>query len=160
LKRDTLKIGQKLTIAEEDGIIFTIKSDTNLIIFANQYNLDIEDLKTLNYITDNNQKISAGEEIFIPLSEQEAIDKGLIVLPDTPPTPSKPIVVNKAKPAATQTNNVRVVTATKSIIEKQTVVNESEASQEQEDTPNSTINKSSIKAERYYSANISNSFYR
>jgi LysM repeat protein len=42
-------------------------------VFANKYGLDLKDLMTLNYITDDSEILYEGQEIFINLSEEKLI---------------------------------------------------------------------------------------
>jgi hypothetical protein len=71
-------------------------------VFANKYGLDLKDLMTLNYITDDSEILYEGQEIFINLSEEKAnnipgfIDKAQ-------PDLSIPVVKPKPKQTTTKT---------------------------------------------------------
>jgi LysM repeat protein len=57
---------------EEDGIIYTVRETQNIKIFANKYGLNLNDLMTLNYITDDTEMLQKGQEVFINLTEEKA----------------------------------------------------------------------------------------
>jgi hypothetical protein len=40
---------------EEDGILYKVRENQNIKVFANKYGLDLQDLMTLNYITDDSE---------------------------------------------------------------------------------------------------------
>ncbi|HMT26950.1 MAG TPA: LysM peptidoglycan-binding domain-containing protein, partial [Candidatus Absconditabacterales bacterium] len=40
LQGRSIRVGMKLKITEEEGIIYQLPTDTNLLVFANQYNLN------------------------------------------------------------------------------------------------------------------------
>jgi hypothetical protein len=43
--------GKVLNISDQvDGIVYTIPDKTNVVVFANKYNLNLQDLMTLNYV--------------------------------------------------------------------------------------------------------------
>lgn len=91
----------KLTISELPGIVVAMDTQTSVVEFAKQYDLNIEDLKALNNISDSKTILKKGDELFITISESEAIKKGIIEDPNPPviladkgdepkSTPSKP----------------------------------------------------------------------
>lgn len=76
---------------------------TTVAEFASHYKLDAEDIKSLNNITDAKTTLNAGDELFLTITEQDAIKKGII--PDPNPAPvvtKKPTqaVATTTKPAA------------------------------------------------------------
>ena len=102
----SIKPGQKIVVTnEEDGILYKVREKQNIKVFANKYGLDLQDLMTMNYITDDSEILYEWQEIFINLSEEKAnsipwfIDKAQ---PDLTIPKPKP-VVNK-KPATNKTN--------------------------------------------------------
>lgn len=97
LKSDSLSAGKKLTISQLPGIIVALKADTSLGDFAEEYNLSLEDLKSLNYISDTKKIVHAGDELFIPITEADAQDKGLMEKPEVP-------VAAKPAPVPSSTN--------------------------------------------------------
>jgi LysM repeat protein len=65
--------GQKIVVTDkEDGIIYTVRETQNIKVFANKYALNLDDLMTLNYITDDTEMLQKGQEIFINLTEEKA----------------------------------------------------------------------------------------
>ena len=79
----SVKPWQKIIVTnEEDGIIYTVRETQNIKVFANKYNLNLEDLMTLNYILDDTEMLQKGQEVFVNVSEEKAnaipgfIDKG------------------------------------------------------------------------------------
>ena len=64
-----VKPWQKIVVTnEEDGILYKVRENQNIKVFANKYGLDLKDLMTLNYITDDSEILYKGQEIFINLS--------------------------------------------------------------------------------------------
>lgn len=134
-KNPVLKPWQKLTISQEEGIIFEVNKDTNLKQFAKQYWLH-PDLVTaiiwLNYLSDENYEFMKWEEIFIPINEEEAKKVWL-----------KTVVI-KPKPVPVQTAPWKKVTKNN-----------------KSSTPAITYDKSSkTLTQWHYSKNIQNGFYR
>lgn len=78
LSSDKVKLWQELTISEVDGMIYDMPEDITLIAFAWKYGISIDDLKELNYISDGNQKINKGDEIFLPITREEAVKSWII----------------------------------------------------------------------------------
>ena len=97
---------------EEDGILYKVRENQNIKVFANKYGLDLQDLMTLNYITDDSEILYQGQEIFINLSEEKAnnipgfIDKAQ-------PDLSIPVVKPKTTTTkTTKTNTTKTTTTT------------------------------------------------
>ena len=142
-------IGQTIKIVNDDnGIVYTVKDKTNAVVFANQYNLNPQDLMTLNYLQDQSEILSAGQEIFINISKEKAYDLGLLERPKPVIIPHTTIahkpVINKpsqiGKPTAKPGKPAPVV-----------------ADDTEDDRPNS---KAAIISKWTYTKNISNSFAR
>ncbi|MDR0650346.1 MAG: LysM peptidoglycan-binding domain-containing protein [Candidatus Peribacteria bacterium] len=105
----SIKPGQKIIVTdEEDGIIYTVRETQNIKVFANKYGLNLSDLMTLNYITDDTEMLQKGQEIFINLTEEKAnaipgfIDKGQ---PDLSPQIVRPKPTVVAKPASSTSSS-------------------------------------------------------
>lgn len=62
----------------EEGILYVVEEPWTLKLFAEFYRLNIDDLMTLNYISDKSEKLFPGQEIFINVTEQRAYDLGLL----------------------------------------------------------------------------------
>ncbi len=100
LSSDRLKVGQELFVTDVPGIIHSVKQDTNFLVFANKYNLNLEDLMTLNYVTQEEATITKGTEVFLPITIEKAYELGIEEKPA--PQPQRVIVKNTvpvAKPA-------------------------------------------------------------
>lgn len=142
-------IGQTIKIVNDDnGIVYTVKDKTNAVVFANQYNLNLQDLMTLNYLQDQSEILSAGQEIFINISKEKAYDLALLERP-------KPVIIPQTtiahKPVINKPSQVGKPTAKPS--KPAPVV----ADDTTDDRPNS---KSAIISKWTYTKNISNSFAR
>ena len=95
------QVGQTLKITtNDDGIIYTVKEKTNIVVFANKYNLNVQDLMTLNYIADQTELLTPGQEITVNISKEKAYDLGLLERPAPEIIPKSTItykpVINKA----------------------------------------------------------------
>jgi len=144
----SVKPGQKIVVTnEEDGILYKIRENQNIKVFANKYGLDLKDLMTLNYITDDSEILYQGQEIFINLSEEKANNI--------------PWFIDKAQPDLT----IPVKSPTKTTTTKNTTKTTSTAKPSW--GANVTIwnvttpkNWSKILKKWTYNANITNGFYR
>jgi hypothetical protein len=75
LKTDEVIPGQVLKVLNQvDGIVYAVKEKTNVVVFANKYNLNIQDLMTLNYIQDESEIFSPGQEIFLNITTEKAYE--------------------------------------------------------------------------------------
>ena len=75
-------VGQVLKILNKtDGIIYTIVDKTNVVVFANKYNLNLQDLMTLNYVQDESEIFTPGQEVFLNISKEKAYDLWLLERP-------------------------------------------------------------------------------
>ena len=96
---------------EEDGIVYKLRETQNIKVFADKYNLNLEDLMTLNYISDSTEMLYKDQEIFINVSEESAnkipwfIDKGQ---PDL-----SPVVVTPKKTTTTKSTTTKTTTTKK-----------------------------------------------
>ncbi len=64
-----------------DGIVYTIKDKTNVVVFANMYKLNPQDLMTLNYVQDETEIFSPWQEVFINITKEKAIELWLLQAP-------------------------------------------------------------------------------
>ena len=101
-----LQVNQKLIItSEENWLIYTIPEKINILVFANKYSLDIEDLMTLNYIQDESEILQEWQEVFLPITLETAYNVWLMERPKPvykpkttvtyTPTISKPVSTSK-----------------------------------------------------------------
>ncbi len=65
----------------EEGILYVVQKERSLKLFSEFYRLDIQDLMTFNYISDDSEMLYPGQELFINVTEQRAMDLGLIEKP-------------------------------------------------------------------------------
>ena len=143
-----IKPWQKIVVTnEEDWILYKVRENQNIKVFANKYGLDLKDLMTLNYITDDSEILYQWQEIFINLSEEKAnnipgfIDKA---------QPDLTIPVKATtKTTTTKTSTTTKTTTTSSAIANVTIWNVT-----------TNTNSSKILKKRTYNANINNGFYR
>ncbi len=108
LKKNSVKIWDKLVISEQDWIIYDMPESTNLKDFAAKYKLSLDDLMELNYISDPNYVVEKEEEIFIPITEDQARNIWLIKVVQ-PPVVQTPI----AKATTKNTGKTTSKTTTK-----------------------------------------------
>lgn len=78
LKSDIIRPWQKLFITDEEWILYEVKERITIKDFAKKYWLNLEELKKENYFSDDDLVLEKGDEIFIPISEKEAIKKWLL----------------------------------------------------------------------------------
>ena len=145
----SVKPWQKIIVTnEEDWILYKVRENQNIKVFANKYWLDLQDLMTLNYITDDSEILYEWQEIFINLSEEKAnnipwfIDKA---------QPDLSIPVVKPKPTTT------TKTTTKPTITK---VSGGTSSNGWWTVTTTSSSSSKIIKKWTYNANINNGFYR
>jgi hypothetical protein len=72
-----------------DGIVYTIEDKTNVVVFANTYKLNLQDLMTLNYVQDETEIFTPGQELFININKDKAYELGLLEKP-------APVVIPKS----------------------------------------------------------------
>ena len=142
----SIKVWQKIVVTdEEDWILYKVREKQNIKVFANKYGLNLQDLMTMNYITDDSEILYEWQEIFINLSEEKAntipwfIDKAQ---PDLSTTVVKPKTTTKTSTTTTKKNN------TTSTVPSAW------------STTSTSSSSSKILSKRSYNANISNGFYR
>ena len=116
LKKDDLISWQVLKVSNQvDGIVYTIKDKTNVVVFANKYTLNLQDLMTLNYVQDETEIFSPGQEVFINITKEKAYDVWLLERPKPEIIPQSTITyrptINKAgKPTKNPTKGPTKVT--------------------------------------------------
>ena len=101
-----LQVNQKLIItSEENWLIYTIPEKTNILVFANKYSLDIEDLMTLNYIQDESEILQEWQEVFLPITLETAYNVWLMERPKPVYKPKTTVTYTPtiSKPATTST---------------------------------------------------------
>lgn len=101
LKKNDLEAGQVLKVSNKvDGIVYPVEEKTNVVVFANKYNLNLQDLITLNYVQDETEIFSPGQEVFVNISKEQAYTVWLLDRPEPVIIPKASIVyrptINKA----------------------------------------------------------------
>lgn len=74
----SIKAGQSIVISYDNGVIITVKDNIPLTEFAKTYNLNIQDLISMNYFENDLVTLEKDQEIFVNLNQEEAETKGLI----------------------------------------------------------------------------------
>ncbi len=114
LKKETLDPGQVLKISEQvDGIFYTIKDKINVLVFANQYGLNLQDLMTLNYVQDESEIFTPGQDVYINITKEKAYDIWLLERPKPVIIPKstityRPTINKSGKPTSTVKRNTTV----------------------------------------------------
>ncbi|MFA5747946.1 MAG: LysM peptidoglycan-binding domain-containing protein [Candidatus Absconditabacterales bacterium] len=132
-----------IIINDDQGFLYTINEKTNIVVFANKYNLNLQDLMTLNYIQDESELLYPGQEIFVNITKEKAYDLGLLVRP-------KPVIVYQPKyrPVINKPQKYIVKTNIKTISQNT-----------QADKIIETDINSKIISKRTYTKKINNKFY-
>lgn len=73
----TLRKGQELIISFTENFVYAVEEASTLQAFADKYNLNIDDLMNLNYLTPPSVEIQVGQELVLPLTRSEAKAKWL-----------------------------------------------------------------------------------
>ena len=109
--KDQPKVGQKLVVSDnEEGILYVVEKERSLKLFAEFYRLNIDDLMTFNYFSDDSEILYPGQELFINVTEQRAYDIGLLEKAQ-PVLPKDEVAKPKtAKKTATYTKGAVVYT--------------------------------------------------
>jgi surface antigen len=88
----------KLTISQLPGIVVAMDFTTSVQEFAREYDLNEEDIKALNNIADSKTILRAGDELFLTITEQDAMKKGILAQPTADTPIEKPDVILATKP--------------------------------------------------------------
>ena len=117
----SIKPNQKLILTDEEKwILYTVKNKSNVVVFANQFSLNVKDLMTLNYIQDETEILYPGQEIFINVDMEESYKLWLNdrpkpkIIPKVAKTSYTP-VINKPSIVATSRPTTSSVSSNSSI---------------------------------------------
>lgn len=136
-----IRPNQKLIITDEsEWILYTMQGKENILVFANKYNLNLEDLMTLNYIQDETEVLQDWQELFIPIDLETAYKVWLL---ERPKPVYKPKVSTKYKP----------------VVVKPRSVNNRSASYVVSTRPTNTRKRSNILSTWVFNKKINNRFY-
>ncbi len=148
LKNTNLLSWQVLKITEDvDGIFYTIQDKINVLVFANTYNLNLQDIMTLNYVQDETELFTAWQDIFLNITKEKAYDIWLLERP-------APVIIPKTTLSYRPTINKSGKPTT---IKKKTNVSVSVYSDNEWDSMNTE--KGTIISKRTYTKKIKNGFY-
>ena len=149
LTKENLEAGQILKISDEvDGLIYTIVEKTNVVVFANAYDLNLQDLMTLNYIQDESELFTPGQDIFINITKEKAYDIWLLERPKP-----KPVIIPKS-------TRPTINTAGKpSIVKKSTTTTVAVLTNDAEEGVSMDTKKWTIISQWRYTKPIKNKFY-
>jgi len=140
-----IRPNQKLVITDEDEwLLYTTQEKENILVFANKYSLNLEDLMTLNYIQDETEVLQDWQELFIPINLETAYEVGLL---EKPKPVYKPKTTITYKPTITKpTSNSRTSNTSSYVVNNST-------------TTAVSYKRSSILSTWVFNKNISNRFY-
>ena len=148
LKKDSLEQGKILSISNKvDGILYTIKDKINVVVFANKYNLNLQDLMTLNYVQDETEMFSPGQEVFINIIKDKAYELGLLEKP-------KPEIIPKSTITYRPTINKSGKVIVKAVKKATTITSTST-----DDEWDAVDTQSTIISKWTYTNKIKNGFY-
>jgi peptidoglycan DL-endopeptidase CwlO len=74
----TLLLGQTILIAYDEWVVHTVDTVRTVKEFAKKYNLNAEDIISLNYIPSIDSLLDLGQELFLDMHRIEAETRGLI----------------------------------------------------------------------------------
>ncbi len=149
IKDSTVNPGEMLVISDDnDGFLYTIPDNINVVVFANKYNLNVADFMSLNYIQDESEMLYQGQDVFVNLTQEQAYNNWLLQRPVIiPQEKSKPVIV-KATPKPIKTIGTKPASKTtnSNIITNNPLINDAS-------------DKFGIIAQWVYKKDIKNSFY-
>ncbi|PID34792.1 MAG: hypothetical protein CR971_01395 [candidate division SR1 bacterium] len=99
--RGPIRPNDVLTISEDDGLLYTMKSTMNVKLFAEKYDLNLQDLMTLNGIADESELMYRDTELFLNITKEKSYDVGLFPRPKPviiPPKRYKKPVITRVAP--------------------------------------------------------------
>ncbi len=151
VNKDGIAVG-RLTISELPGIVIAMENQTSVSEFAKHYNLNVEDIKSLNNIADAKTILRKGDELFLTMTEKDAIKKWILEDPNPAPEPTKPtqttIAKNTTKPSTTSKPSV-VSNSTKTTQNTNTATSKPVAQIVSTSTSTIEYNKGTILASRF-----------
>lgn len=146
LKKNDLEVGQVLKVSNQvDGIVYAIEEKTNVVVFANTYKLNLQDLMTLNYVQDETEIFSPGQEVFINISKEQAYELWLLDRPE-------PVIIPKTSIVYRPTINKAGAVVPKTIKKTATIISA-------DDEWDTSTSKGTIISKTTYNKNIKNGFY-
>lgn len=103
LKKNDLEAGQVLNVSNKvDGTVYVVQDKINVAVFANTYNLNLQDIMTLNYVQDESEIFSPGQEVFVNVTKERTYEIWLLERP----LPPKPVIITNNRPTINQGGKV------------------------------------------------------
>ena len=144
---DSIQPWQKLIVSDnEEWILYVVKKEWSLKLFSEFYRLNIDDLMTLNYISDDSEMLYPWQELFINVTEQRAYDIWLL---------------EKAQPVLPKDEVIKPKVIKKTTTKTSTVNNNSRSNTNTNTTTSTAVRntwKSKILKQWYYNPKITNGF--
>lgn len=108
--------GKVLKILNQvNGIVYTVEDKTNVVVFANKYNLNLQDLMTLNYIQDETEMLTPDQELFVNITKEKAYDLWLLERPKVEIIPKSTVAyrptINKSWKVTTKPKRTTTIVA-------------------------------------------------
>ncbi len=106
--KDSINPGQMLVISDDDeGFLYTIPENVNVVVFANKYNLNLEDFMSLNYVQDQSEILYKDQDVFVNLTQEQAYTNGLLQRPVIIPQEQyKPVIVKATPKSSTPSKTI------------------------------------------------------
>ena len=140
-----IRPGEKLVITDdEEWIIYDLPEKTNVLVFANKYNLNVEDFMTMNSLQDETEILQKDQELFLPISQERAYDIGLLIKPEPVPEPIKKYIPTIHKPSNKPGKII--------------VKNPTNNSNNSPSTDTSPVTKAKVSSKRVFNKKVSNGF--
>jgi hypothetical protein len=114
------------------------------LVFANKYNLNVEDFMTMNSLQDETEILQKDQELFLPISQERAYDIGLLIKPEPVPEPIKKYIPTIHKPSNKPGKII--------------VKNPTNNSNNSPSTDTSPVTKAKVSSKRVFNKKVSNGF--
>lgn len=102
----------KLVVTDNnEWIIYSLPEKTNVLVFSNRYNFNMEDFMALNSISDETEILQEWQELFLPISYERAYEIWLLERPAPEPEPIKKYVPVINRPLANSTSKPKPSTS-------------------------------------------------
>jgi len=150
----SIRPGQRLIVTDEqEWFVYTMAERMSIWVFAEMYNLNKEDLMTLNYIQDETEILHDWQEIFINISIAEGRSRLLLEPERIVPRPvvTQRPVVTRSSQQTTPTRNVSTSNPNSVAAAPANATNPS--------TNNTNSSRSRIESRWTYSHKVQNGFY-
>ena len=152
---NSIRPGQRLIVTdEEEWFVYTMKEKMSIWVFAEMYDLNKQDLMTLNYIQDETEILHDGQEIFINISIAEWRNKLLLEPERIVP---RPIV--REKPVVTRSSQQTTSTRSANVSNPNTVASAPVSATSPSTNNTSSSSQNGIISRWTYNQRVQNGFY-